>query len=468
MCSIVGFLKYRPGLHHREAIEDYWQQIVERATERGKDSAGMVTMSFRGQFGEDKYIAPQDWRFVRRAIQTDTTAAIVNLRAEPTTEFVQYKTLDDVQPFVYQSVAVTHNGTIANDTELSTRYGLERATMIDSAVLPPLFYQMGIANGLEKVVGSYGLGILSADQPDTLWLATNYKPIFVVNDVVAGYVWFASQAEYLTNHADLYKRLNAPAVMEVPSYSLVEIRSTNYDPAGFTVKVRDLQPRGEKKKALVVCSGGLDSVTVATWAKREGYDVTLLYFKYGCRAEADEIQAVKNVAEALECDYRLEDLSFLYHLGGNPLVDETMQIARGDSGAEFAFEWVPARNTVMIALAAALCDRYGYDTIMLGLNLEEGGAYPDNTVGFYRAMDKVLDLGTTSRARVICPVANLVKHEIVKLGLELGAPLQHSYSCYEAGGHCSVDNPCGPCRMRRQAFLMNGVDPEVVEREYMR
>ena len=113
---------------------------------------------------------------------------------------------------------------------------------------------------------------------------------------------------------------------------------------------------------------------------------------------------------------------------------------------------------VMIAAACALADAEAYTDIVTGTNLEEAGAYPDNTQSFIATMDAASQLGTTSRARVFAPLGNLVKHQIVAAGLRVGAPLHATWSCYRAGEmHCGR---CGPCFMRRVAFEINGArDP---------
>lgn len=119
---------------------------------------------------------------------------------------------------------------------------------------------------------------------------------------------------------------------------------------------------------------------------------------------------------------------------------------------------VPARNMVMIAAACAVADADGYTDIVTGTNLEEAGAYPDNTQAFIATMDAASQLGTTSRAHVHAPLGNLVKHQIVATGLGVGAPLEATWSCYRNGDvHCGT---CGPCFVRRVAFEINDVtDP---------
>jgi 7-cyano-7-deazaguanine synthase len=130
------------------------------------------------------------------------------------------------------------------------------------------------------------------------------------------------------------------------------------------------------------------------------------------------------------------------------------------AGAEYAHEWVPGRNIVFVSLAIAWAEAHGYHAVALGNNLEEGGGYPDNTELFTDHLNQASALAVQAHygMRVLAPVSNLMKREIVGLGLKLDAPLTLTWSCYRGGeiacGHC------GPCAMRRWAFERNGVpDP---------
>jgi len=207
------------------------------------------------------------------------------------------------------------------------------------------------------------------------------------------------------------------------------------------------------KRCLVICSGGLDSTTAATHALRvDGRRPTLLHFRYGCRAEAREVEAVRNIAAVLGVEHLIVDLSWLRQLGGSRLTDPSAPIAGPVEGAEYPHEWVPARNLLMIAHAAALCDARGFGEIYMGLNLEEGAVYPDNTVEFYERVNAVLPLATLRRPVIRMPLARMMKWQIVRHAIDIGAPIHLSWSCYRSGPlHCGQ---CGPCHMRRTAHTM--------------
>jgi 7-cyano-7-deazaguanine synthase len=203
---------------------------------------------------------------------------------------------------------------------------------------------------------------------------------------------------------------------------------------------------------------------------KAGYDVTLLHFRYGCRAEAKEIEAIKNVAHYLGCSVKLIDMAGVFRndIGNSRLTntyDELMTDRQGEASAELAYEWVPARNLVFYSMALAYAEAHKMDVLALGNNLEESGAYPDNemifTLKFAEIVPYAINLG--HRIRIEQPVGNLMKHEIVKKAIGLGTPLEMTWSCYENGdAHCGT---CGPCYMRKKAFEMNGLTDPVFKRE---
>lgn len=215
------------------------------------------------------------------------------------------------------------------------------------------------------------------------------------------------------------------------------------------------------RSCLVICSGGLDSTTAAAHASSiDGRHPILLHFRYGCRAEPREMEAVKRVASTLGGEFVLEELSWLRDLGASRLTDPGSQISGAIEGAEYPYEWVPARNLVMVAHAAAFCDAHAIGEIYMGLNLEEGAVYPDNTVEFYERLNAVLQLATLVRPVIRMPLARMMKWQIVRYARQIGAPIHLSWSCYHAGPlHCGR---CGPCYMRRTAHAMVGL-PDVIE-----
>lgn len=444
-----------PGRNDRcGEIQSIFTSMLEEASIRGRDSAGV---SIRGREVESFKTTGDVSDIIEKIkLHGHMTSAIANLRAEPTTEYVENKELTDVQPYSSNETHMVHNGTIANDKELKEEYGIDLPTIIDSAIIPIVLDR---ENGdVSKLKGSMALAWWDEKHCD-LYLYKNYQPIsvFYVNKLRT--YFFCSYRSTFLNAL----KLNGYNTDKLPMYQFREIDFPPYSKMTFRRLghsiTRDIRP--DVDKAIVIISGGLDSTTSAKVACLNHKEITLCHFEYGCRAQDREIQAVNDIAEALRSDHpehkitvEILDLSFLKKLGGSTLIDgEDGDIGKGEQGAEFALDWVPFRNGTMIALAAAYCDRHKIGNIYLGLNLEESGAYPDNTTEFYQTFNKVLDVGSQSRPIIKNPLGDLMKHEIVNLALHIKAPIDKSWSCYR--GDEKPCGKCGPCYLRSKAFLMN-------------
>jgi 7-cyano-7-deazaguanine synthase len=258
----------------------------------------------------------------------------------------------------------------------------------------------------------------------------------------------------------------------MPLNSLLHHNARNAPPTFDVLRdqCQQIQPRQHslETSCVVVLSGGLDSTVCATMAALSYSRVHLMHFQYGCRAEAREAEAFLGIAEYLrarfpqtQITHSIEDLGFIKRLGGSTLTDHTLEVAQGEKGVETDNEWVPARNLVMISLAAAYCDRHGFGKIMLGLNMEEGSVFADNSIEFYQRLEAALAIGVKNAPQLTMPLGNDMKRHIVKRGIKLDAPFHLSWSCYHGGAlRCSR---CGPCIMRIKAFVANGLrdDPSL-------
>lgn len=446
------------GADYKQA-ERKLARILAKAEDRGRDSFGVVAINMDGSVNVVKSLgrpSTQEEK-LRGILSEDTFVVVANNRAEPTTEYVRQKTQEDIQPFVGERYVVTHNGIIANDQELEVKYKLTRKTKIDSAVIPPLLDKAwdGSLEGLRKLLsevrGSFAFIIADRKRPDRIFIAQNFKPVYMAYDVSLNAVFFSSLDDYF--EVGPFDPVN---VTKLKPYSVVEVTKQKE----FTELPLLEQKR---KRALVIASGGLDSTVAATKLLREGYEVTLLHFNYRHKAEEREREAVRKIAEYLHVPLIELDTELFRVIGNSTLLKgggEIVKDRNGEEGAEFAHEWVPARNSIFLTVALGIAEAQGYDAVAAGINLEESGAYPDNEMELMRLFNRLSPYvtGPNKKVEVLMPVGNLVKHEIVRLGVEIGAPLHLTWSCYEGGEkHCGK---CGPCYMRKTAFRINGLkDP---------
>jgi len=203
--------------------------------------------------------------------------------------------------------------------------------------------------------------------------------------------------------------------------------------------------------AVILLSGGLDSVVSAYAARDEHQPELAITFDYGQRAAARELEAALRVAADLGVDHRLIKLPWLARLAPAAVTDPGADLA----AATDATVWVPARNAVFISIAAAYAETLECEAIVCGFNAEEGDAFPDNTPEFVTRADALLELATRNAPRVVAPTLNLTKLEIVQLGVSIGAPLQLTWSCYGDGPeHCFE---CPSCLRLRDALQAAGI-----------
>lgn len=419
MCGIFGFVASHKA--SRNQLKRVTIELQALAKRRGRDGTDyLYGMAFNTMIG--------------------------NTRAEPTTEYVKEKKPIDQQPYTMAPYSIVHNGTIANDGELRTN-AFESA--IDSAAIIEQWYETDdFVETVLKLKGSYAILAMDEGEEDCLFYACNYKPIWILKTNIGTLI-----ASTEDSFPDRYLVDDKP--VQLPPYSIGKIYSD------FHHSWR-LLPERNQRKTLVVCSGGLDSTVAAAVRKAEGDHVTLLHIGYGATPGGKERDAISKIAEHLDVEVIYKNLP-IYDSSSSPLLKGD-KIESGVSGAEFAHEWVPARNLVMLSLAVATAEAKGFNTICLGNNLEEAGAYPDNEPEFINKFSKMLPYAVADSYQldIIQPVGNLMKHEIVKLGLEVAAPLHLTWSCYRDGDlHCGE---CGPCFMRKTAFEINN-EKEVVDYE---
>lgn len=217
--------------------------------------------------------------------------------------------------------------------------------------------------------------------------------------------------------------------------------------------------------AVVLLSGGMDSATAAAWAKAAGFRAVALSVDYGQRHRV-ELDAARAVADQLGiADHRVVTVD-LRAIGGSALTAEiAVPKDRGGSASDIPVTYVPARNTVMLALLTGLAEVTGARDLVIGANVQDYSGYPDCRPEFLRAFAEVARLGTRVGAggahfAVHAPLLQLSKAGIVRLGAALGVDFSLTLSCYDPPApfvHCGR---CDACRLRRAGFVEAGVpDP---------
>lgn len=218
------------------------------------------------------------------------------------------------------------------------------------------------------------------------------------------------------------------------------------------------------KRAVVSLSGGMDSTVTAAIAKAEGFELALLHADYGQRTEARERRAFAEVADhyGVPAVRRLVvDFTGLRIIGGSALTDANIALPEGDlSRTGVPASYVPFRNAHLLSAATSWAEVIGAEAVFVGFVEEDSSGYPDCREAFLKSFEATANLGTKPDTRLAfhAPLIHLRKSEIVKRGLDLGAPLHLSWSCYQ--GEDLACGRCDSCLLRLHGFKEAGaVDP---------
>ena len=228
-----------------------------------------------------------------------------------------------------------------------------------------------------------------------------------------------------------------------------------------------------RERAVVCLSGGMDSTVCAALAARD-FEAYGIHISYGQRTEARELQAARDAARLLGLRELLELHTDLFRrIGGSALTDASIAVpdaapegaeeaahqASQRRGAEVPVTYVPFRNAHFLAAAVSWAEVLSATTVLIGAVEQDSSGYPDCRPAYYDAFNALIAAGTREGTiRVQTPLIHLRKHEIVRLGVELGAPLHVSWSCY--AGEREACGVCESCALRLRAFAEAGaVDP---------
>jgi 7-cyano-7-deazaguanine synthase len=210
-------------------------------------------------------------------------------------------------------------------------------------------------------------------------------------------------------------------------------------------------------KAILLLSGGLDSYTAAAVAKRDGYALYALTVRYG-QVHVREVESARRVARALGVARHVEMDVDLAAFGGSSLVgDGAIPQDREMTGAEIPSTYVPARNTVFLSLALAFAEVTGAEAIVIGVNALDYSGYPDCRPEYIAAFERLAILATRAGVegrplRVLTPLIDLSKAQIIRLGLELGLDYGLTWSCYSPAPDGRPCGSCDSCRLRARGF----------------
>lgn len=227
------------------------------------------------------------------------------------------------------------------------------------------------------------------------------------------------------------------------------------------------------QNAVVLLSGGLDSVTCLYWAKANYANVTAVSFNYGQRHDS-ELNAAKKIAATAQVNHRIIDID-LAQLGGSALTDASLVVpdakqtdfSDNQHNDSIPITYVPARNTIFLSYALALAEVTQSNAIVIGVNAVDYSGYPDCRPEYIAAFEKMANLATKAgvmgnHLHIATPLLHLSKAAIIKLGVSLGVDYALTVSCYRADSEGRACGHCDSCYLRQQGFLQAEIDDPTI------
>jgi 7-cyano-7-deazaguanine synthase len=216
-------------------------------------------------------------------------------------------------------------------------------------------------------------------------------------------------------------------------------------------------------KAIVLVSGGMDSLVCAGIALQKHSDISFLHMNYGQKTSAKERECFEAIADHYKIKpekRKVIDMTFLKQIGGSSLTDDAINVKsyQGDSNL-IPDSYVPFRNSIILSLAVSWAEVIGAQTLYIGANHEDSPGYPDCRPSYYEAFNKLIQEGTKAgNIAIETPVISMTKRDIVLKGKDLAIPFQLSWSCYKSSDKaCGI---CDSCALRLRGFKEAGIiDP---------
>ena len=213
------------------------------------------------------------------------------------------------------------------------------------------------------------------------------------------------------------------------------------------------------KKAIILLSGGLDSLVCLDIAKKRLFELYALFFNYSQKAYLEEKDAVRNICSYYKIEYKEINIPFLSELSDNALVND--KVNNFDS---LELVWIPNRNGLFLNIAACYCDKMKIDRIIFGANKKEAIDFPDNSSKFVKKCNDFFEFSTLHKPKLYVPTLEFDKIQIINYAIDNNVPLNLIKSCYQSSKntnkkHCGY---CMSCKLLKEGILKSK-NPKLLE-----
>lgn len=456
MCGI-GF--YGPILNS-ERDKLLIMELLKTLTKRGKDGYGFIVISEDGKYmlyrhhSLDQVLMQLHYTELRKG-----DIVLVHSRARPISELIheeeKEKDIELLQPIVKHKIAVVFNGIIENDEEF--RENEEK--WVDTFAICKYH---SLPTYKDKVLkGSYSYIYVDLDEPQKIHAIKGNQPLYAYENVYTGQMILSSEPIKFEN----FYSVKFPVATEMALtfkvqqyiFGLLTTYKCEYEMTPIKIHNSVNTPDPDKSKAVVLCSGGLDSCVVAYEMAKQCNHIILLNFDYGQPARKQEWNATLKLYEYLQKQFpektfevvqlKLDVLSTL--ASKSTVFNEPPE---GTNALETLSRWIPARNLVFLSLAVSYAEYCGAGKIAYGGNLEEACVFPDNTTEAIEKFNEAVQWFIAKpKIQIICPTAYDMKVDIVRKAIEYGV-YDISWSCDRDG-----ETECGQCEgclLKRKAHRL--------------
>ncbi len=217
-----------------------------------------------------------------------------------------------------------------------------------------------------------------------------------------------------------------------------------------------------KSKAIILVSGGMDSLVTTAIAAQENSEIYLLHINYKQKTQRKEQETFEKIVSFFKPkDFLITQIDYLAQIGNSSLTDDKIKVKTYlENNGQIPDSYVPFRNGNLLSIATSWAEVIGVNRIYIGAVEEDSSGYPDCRETFYQAFEKAINLGTKddTQIKIVTPVIHKTKAEIIKIGSKLNVPFEYSWSCYQSEDvACGV---CDSCHLRIRAFKEAGIkDP---------